>query len=409
VSYFVEAPGIGYNCSEEIFTANSEIIKDLPDSVIVNPSQNDGQNKGIYASFNSDRITMIGQNANNENSDTFLALPLTHVPTNLEEKFEYYGMSVSENPLAFRSMILIVGTEDNTEMNITAKFTVDINVCNGTDTVAEYHCVINKLQTVLIYSINDLTGTKIVTNNEVSVFSGHQAGSVIKEEIAYDHLIEQIPSIEFWGKEHYTVPLGRKYNIKILAAYNLTNVTIYCTNNDGMNSMDGINSMDVINEGDSINKIFSHQEYCAIYSNNSVLVVQFSFDHAQNDGGPMMTLVPATIHYLNRLDFSTIRRSSDNYKNCINIIVMAQYYQPDMMNLIVGGKNISLQSQNISWDPINVDNVVKAYATQVCNIPEGIVRVTHANTSALMTAIAYGFSDSAGYGHPGGLYLKPSG
>jgi len=79
------------------------------------------------------------------------------------------------------------------------------------------------------------------------------------------------------------------------------------------------------------------------------------------------------------------------------------------MNLIVGGKNISLQSQTISWVPINVDNITKAYATQVCNILEGIVRVIHTNTSALMTAIAYGFSDSAGYGHPGGLNLKPSG
>jgi len=327
VSYCVEAPGIGYKHSNETFTTDGKII-DLPDDVIVNPSESGGK-KGIHASFNSDRITMIGQNANNKNSDTFLVLPFIHVHNDTKEKFEYYGMSVSEsNPAVFSSMILIVGTEDNTEINIIAKLNVDVNindtsVCNRTSTniIKEYCCVINKSQTVLIYSKKDLTGTKIVTNNEVSVFSGHQAGSVIEESTReYDHLIEQIPSIEFWGKEHYTVSLGRQYNIKILVAYNLTNVTIYCTNNDS------VNSMDVINERDSISKSFYNEEYCAIYSNNSVLVVQFSFGHAQNDGGPMMTLVPATIHYLNRLDFSTIRRSSDNYKNCINIIVMAQYY-----------------------------------------------------------------------------------
>ena len=71
-----------------------------------------------------------------------------------------------------------------------------------------------------------------------------------------------------------------------------------------------------------------------------------------------------------------------------------------------GITNVSLESQE--WVPIVVNNITKAYATQVA-VPEGTVHITHANSSALMTAIAYGFTRSAGYGHPGGLNLTKSG
>jgi len=79
---------------------------------------------------------------------------------------------------------------------------------------------------------------------------------------------------------------------------------------------------------------------------------------------------------------------------------LAQYYQPDMIYLIAGGVNKSLNTQE--WVPVKVNNVTEAYATKV-NISEGVVEIIHANTSALMTTIVYGFVNDEGYGHPGRL------
>ena len=333
---------------------------------------------------------MISQNVDSLNSDTFLVLPITNAVNNTEE-FVYYGMSVGKSPASFKGKILIVGIEDNTTMKITN------NALYG-NTFKTY--VINRLQSMLIESdskLEDLTGTKIVTNKVVSLFSGHQAGSVIDDDTQeYDHLIEQIPSINYWGREYYTAPLAtrNKYSIKVLAAYDFTSIDVYC--NGSVNNS-------VIHEGNFIIKTFNHQEYCAIYSNNSVLVAQFS--HTENNhGGAMMALVPATTHYLNRLDFSTIQNSSAHYSHYINIIIMEQYYQPEMIYLISGGKNASLQSLNLSPVPINVTGSRKAFAMQV-NVFEGVVHLVHTNHSALITAISYGFSSDAGYGHPGGLKL----
>ena len=347
---------------------------------------------------------MIGQNANSENSDTFLVLPVpVSAPNTINNttEFVYYGVSVAVSVAAHDGRILIVGTADNTTVVITNE-NEDIKVDNNDNcksiSGAMHHCVINRLQTVSIRSHEDLTGTKIVTNREVSVFSGHQAGSVKGTDPSkrHDHLIEQIPSTTFWGREYYVAPLATRslYSIKILAAHNFTGVSIYCNG-----SMEPL----VLNEGNFTIKTFEHQRYCAIYSNNSILVVQFS--HLENDeGGSMMTLVPATTHYLNRLDFSTIQQRSDNYSHYINIIVMEQYYQPEMIYLKTGGKNESLQSKNFSSVRISVNGSHKAFAIQV-NVLEGVVQIIHANSSALITAISYGFAAHACYGHPAGLKL----
>lgn len=39
------------------------------------------------------------------------------------------------------------------------------------------------------------------------------------------------------------------------------------------------------------------------------------------------------------------------------------------------------------------------------NIPKGVVKIIHTNSSALRTTIVYGFGKTEGYGYPGGLKL----
>ena len=404
VPYSIDIPGIQYNSCR---TLTNETRINLPDSVIGARSNSEG----IYANIQSDKVTMIGQNANSENSDTFLVLPVpVSAPNTINNttEFVYYGVSVAVSVLAHYGRILIVGTTDNTTVYITNKnesIELEAQVGNNNDWISItgviHHCVINRLQTVSIRSQADLTGTKIVTNREVSVFSGHQAGSVrgTHRSERHDHLIEQIPSTTFWGREYYVAPLATRslYSIKIVAAHNFTSVAIYCNG-----SMEPLVET-VINEGNYTIETLEHQRYCAIYSNNDILVVQFS--HTENDeGGSMMVLVPATTHYLNRLDFSTIQQRSDNYRHYINIIVMEQYYQPEMIYLKTGGNNESLQSKDLSPIRISVNDSHKAVAIQV-NVSEGVVQIVHANSSALITAISYGFGGHAGYGHPAGLKL----
>ena len=394
VQYSMEAPGVGYYRNGTI-TAGDEVILNLPRSIEVSSVYH--QNKGIYLTTSSDKVTVIGQNLDQRTSDSFFALPLIE----LGNEYVYYGISVREYAGNINSSILIVGTENNTMMKLTVTQSVNIGVGNTIISLTpgiEYSFVINRLQTVYIGSPKDLSGTKIVTNKPVSVFSGHQCGNVPWGVLYCSHLIEQIPPTALWGKVFYIIPLANKtsYTIKTLAAYNSTTINVYCNN-----TMESY----TINEGEFINRISQINEYCAIYSNKEVLVVQLSHGGREDNGNgdPMMTLVPATNQYLNKFDFSTIRNPIESgFNHYVNIIVKEQYYQPNMIYLIAGGVYRSLDTQQ--WVPIQVNNIIEAYATQV-NISEGVTQIFHTNASAQMMTIVYGFNYYDAYGHIGGLHI----
>ena len=394
VYYSIQVPGIGYYHNGTI-TASNEDIVNLPKSVEVSP---DDQNKGIYLTTSSKTVTVIGQNVLLSSTiysvGTFAAFPNSPICTS-GHVLKYYGVSVTERSQMYNSSVLIVGTENNTMMKLTVTQPVTIKVDNAeTDLTPgrQYSFVINRLQTVCVASLEDLTGTKMVTNKSVSVFSGHQM------DINYDYLIEQIPPTISWGRVYYTVPLAtrRSYTIKVLAAYDSTNVDIYC--NDTKYSF-------TINESEFINRTFSLQEHCVIHSSKKVLVAQFALgDSDSGHGDPMMTVVPAINQYTSKFIFSVLRNhKSSSYNHFVNIIVLAQFYQPDMIYLISGGVNKSLDTQK--WVPVKVNNVIEAYATKV-SVSESVAEIIHADTLALMTAVVYGFTQYEGYGHPGGLKLQ---
>ena len=398
VQYSIEAPSISYYLNGTV-SVDDEVILNIPNSIEVESIYD--QDKGIYLATSSDSVTVIGQNQESFTTESFFALPVIE----LDDVYVHYGISVRRTVVhsaTVYSTILIVGTENNTMMTLTVTQYVNIRVGNTVTSLIpgrQYSYVINRLQTVYIVSFEDLSGTKIVTDKPISVLSGHQCGNVPWNVGFCSHLIEQIPPTALWGKVYYTAPLANKrsYTIKVLAAYNSTTVNIYCNYTIESHT---------INEGEFIDSISQMNEYCAIYSNKEVLLVQFSHGGSEdnNYGDPMMTLVPAANQYLNEFDFSTIRNPSySGYEHYVNIIVKVQYYQPDMIYLIAAGVNRSLVTQQ--WVPIQVNNTIEAYATQV-SIPEGVAQVFHTNPTAQMMTSVYGFGRNDGYGHAAGILLS---
>ena len=401
VHYYIEIPGIGYNHNGTVTTSNEAIVY-LPRGAVVS-SLND-QDKGIYLKASSGEVSVVGQSVLHGSLDTFLALPTEKL---CFKEFVYFAMSMPRTIIfvsKYNSSVLIVGTENNTMMKLTVTQPVTIKVDDTYTSLSrgkQYSFAIKRLQTVYVRSFEDLTGTKIVTDKPVSVFSGHQCGNVPFNADACDHLTEQVPPIALWGKVHYTVPLATRKSctIKVLAAYDNTNVDFYCNNT---------RRSFPISEGEHIFRILNYKEYCVIRSSKEVLIVQLShgqvYDYVRGSnavGDPMMTLIPATIHYSNAFSSTTFRDPPQRgYKHYVNIIVLAQYYQPDMIYLISGGVNKSLDTQE--WVPLKVNTVIEAYATTV-TISEGKVEVIHFNTSALMSIVLYGSASYTSYGHPGGL------
>ena len=390
LSYAIEAPGVGYYNAGTISGTGSTVVS-LSSSLITG-SYND-QNKGIYLKTNSTNVVVIGQNDVSYSSDTFLALPTVKMCCT---QYIYYGISVSSG--RYDNVVLIVGTEDNTIMNLTVTQNVYVKINDTVSSLtsgSQYSFIVNRLQTVYIGSSSDLTGTRIITDKPVSVFSGHECGYVLSLSSYYcDHLIEQIPPTTYWGKTYYIAPLqGRSaYTIRVLAAYNSTEVFMDCN---------GAGNFYTINAGNSFT-VTSHHLCCAIHSTREILVAQYSpgSSYDGKTGDPMMMLVPVTDHYSNEINLSTI---SSGYSNYINIIVLKEYYQPSMMYWITGGVKRSLQSQ--SWNTIAFNQVTEAYYTQL-SVSNGPVTIVHTTVNALMSAVVYGFAYREAYGHPGGFSIQ---
>jgi len=399
VFYSIEAPGVEYSYNGTI-TSSSSVIINLPTSVLCS-SYND-QDKGIYLETNSSDIIVVGQNSNSRNGDTFLAIPNIQI-CNFTD-YVYFGISMPST--RYNSVLLVVGTENNTTMKLIVAQSVYVKtslVRSYLTPGSQYSFVINRLQTVYIGSSSDLTGTRIVTDKPASVFSGHECGYVPSGYDYCEQLVEQIPATMYWGKVYYAVPfyITKYYTIKILAAYDYTAVYMYCNN---------VRSYYSINAGKfvAIRKL----GYCAVHSNKEVLVAQISHGYSttrssryssytvwtKND--PMLTLVPATIHYSNEINLSTVQSSI--YRSYINIVVLAKYYQPNMIYLMTSGANISLQSQ--SWTPIYYNSKTEAYGARI-SISQGAAKIVHTNATALapMAAVVYGSKSAPSYGHPGGF------
>ena len=241
----------------------------------------------------------------------------------------------------------------------------------------------------------DLSGTKITANKPISVFTGHRAAYIPYKYGNYGYLIEQIPSTIYWGKVHYIAPLAtrRIYILKVVAAHYNTRIIIYCNNS--------VHYSTTQNEHNYFYTNLENQEYCAVHSNNDIMVAQFS---GRDGEDPSMGLVPATNNYASRFQIpvTPFRYAADSLytQSFINIIVMPQFYQPDKIYLIRDGVKMSLIKQIRT--PIAVNDVVEAYATKVPVLP-GVVEIIHTDEEALMTTMVYGIDQRIGYIHPGGL------
>ena len=148
-------------------------------------------------------------------------------------------------------------------MELTVTQPVEINVDgNATALVpdTQYTFLIDRLQTVFIASVDDLTGSNIVTDKPVSVFSGHEAAKGLGGS-DLDHVVEQVPPTALWDTVHYFAPLANDHpdTIRILAAEDSTKVDLYC---------DNTLVTYFVNEGRSVYATIPSTFYCAIYSTN---------------------------------------------------------------------------------------------------------------------------------------------
>ena len=331
------------------------------------------RDKGIHVTAGDKRIVVYGLNYEQSTSDAFLALPCSRLTV---DQYEYYGVSYSS---FWNSQLLLVGCEDNT-----------------TITIASTTVTLNQMQTYLLETRRDSTGTRIVSNKPVSFFSGSQCTYIPAHKSACDHLTEQIPPTAIWGTRFLSASFSSRMSgeiYRVLTSKPSTNVTVNCS------TYSQPETYSLVIAGAWQEFSTPANSFCIIESNSPLLVVEFGLAHViDNIGDPFMMMVPPIEQYSNTYVFNVLSEFSTNY---VTLFVTPEYFEP--RNVFVD----DMSQEDAVWTTIYcLDGTICGHAAYV-SLEAGEHRLYHNDTLAKIGVAAYGFNTYNSYGYPGGLQLIP--
>jgi len=384
--------------------------------------------KGIQIKAEDNRkIVVYGQHEELASNDAFLALPVITLPPGRRHEYIVASVYGSLPEDVSDSVALIIGTQNDTKITvIPSAFIISIEhpqaplgsffrgLSDDLNTIT-----IDQFQTVYLQvrsGFADISGTRIIANKPISVFSGHECGNVPgpSDPGPCDMLIEQIPPIHTWGTEVVTIPLKTRQAdlLKVIAAQDSTVVNITITDVDT-----GAVTADlsfILNSGGF--REITIGEYTLIQSNYPISVFQFSRSW-QTDGvqksDPFMMYVPPFDQYRNSYVVATApfdpsledvvsgvyRGPYDNYTN---LVVPAKYFDVNLLML----NNHTANTSDFAVIK-KVDNSIWGYGAQLL-LDEGAQIISHQDPDAVIGITLYGFSNQMSWGYTGGVGLAPT-
>ena len=356
-----------------IATPNETTTVEIPNTFeVVSSSERD---KGIRVSAGDNRIVVYGLNFNVFTSDAFLALPCDRLPV---EQYEYYAISYTDGSNRL-SHILIVGCEDNTMVQI------------GSAVVN-----LSRMQTYFFEDTNDVTGTKVVSNNPIVVYPGHECTFIPPTAFACDHITEQVPPTLIWGSQFISASFNGRSSgelYRVLASEDATTVVVNCS------TFSQLQTYNLSSAGSWQEFSTLAMSFCTIDSNKPLLVMEFSLGNQLDSvGDPFMMMVTPTEQFSNNYILNVLPDFSTNY---ITVAVTPDDFEP--RNIHVDDVDL----ENATWNTVYCsDTTVCGYVTYVTLTP-GEHRLYHSDVSAHIGVSAYGFNSFNSYGYPGGLELMP--
>ena len=382
----------------------------LPESLEL---QNNGdRNKGIWIrSFNTNnKVAAFVLKEGARVSGGFLALPCHHYD-NLNQ-YTYYAVSYlwgNRTNYGSKGGVLIVASANNTQIRITPSQAIDIpydlrsasdprRSINAGDS---YTVTLNKLQTFEFESIADLTGTKLVSNQPITMISYHECVDIPIGVAFCDYIVEQLPPTVTWGRLFLVTSLhtrlaGERY--RVTAMHNSTSVLIQCSSQSvQISSVHQTSIVFLRYAGQSQEFPVDANRFCSVQADKPVLLVQFSTGYSLDRvGDPFMLNVPPVEQYSNNFTI----RAYQYFQNHLTLTVHVSHFDPS--HIYVSGYVLPRSS----WSPIYCStSTICGYGARI-SVRSGTHFVYHSDPLAKLNVFAYGFEYHTAYGNPVGMELN---
>ena len=318
-------------------------------------------------------------------SDAFMAWPVDALGT--EHVVAAFG---GGNGLR-SSQLGVVATQNATTVTIIPSvsfasftagvpFNITLNAGQGYQLESGTGLTINQLA-------KDLTGSIVTANKPVAVYGGHRATVVPEGFTAANHLVDQMPPIDTWGRRYVTVPFATRANgdrFRFIAGTDGTEVRVagalVATLDRGK-----FHEMVLVNRSEIVS---NHPIQVAQYANSS------TFDSTTGD--PTLMIVPPVEQFLSSYTVAAPTTTASPAfvwdTNFVNVVVKAG----DVGSIELDGAVIN----PALFLPIDTSGY---FGAQVPVAPGS----HHLEADQPFGVYSYGFDQFDAYSYPGGLNFSP--
>ena len=315
-----------------------------------------------------------------------------HYQSTQNAVYRYFAVSAPPDLPRMNSVVSIVSTADDT--TVTIKLTADATVNHTYTKGSTITIQASRNQSIPIISANgDLTGTEVISNKPLAVYSGHECATIPTRKRYCDQIVEQIPPTSSLGTRYIASPFAGRQGgavIKIVATNNQTAVTIKC---------DGSISNVLLNISQSYLFTTPPNKACYIAASQPILVAQLSTGKGDElFGDPSMVILPPIEGFSN----SSIVYSFGNDRAIRNYIslIMGETAVKDAC-ITVDGLGIS------RTDIISVAiNETSSFNVVRISVSPGIHKVR--SSCGVVGVLAYGSGPSTAYAYSNfvqGMYV----
>lgn len=299
----VEIPGLRFNKDVRV-PAGSVVSMDIDSAAQVRIDEG-VERLGVHVTSDVP-IAVYGLNRRFQTTDTYLALPVSVLGQ------EYMVMGYQQKAEDLLSQVAVVATEDETALTIIPS----VETSGGNKAGDPYRIRLNKGDVYQMRpkydrkSTCDLTGTFIRSDKPVAVFSGHNCAYIPNEVSFCNHLVEQLPPVNTWGRQFYVGNLANRSrsSFRVLASRDSTKV------------FRNFRPIAVLNAGEHY-ETHDLTGPTQITATNPVLVALFSQGSQNGDGlgDPMMILVSPTQQFMTSYRFAT--PVDGTWRHYVNVVV----------------------------------------------------------------------------------------
>ena len=347
------------------------------------------RNKGIFIQSNDEPAFVIVETFFNfVNYGAFLAYPCFTIES--ETRYEYYVISTDDPRNNFLSQVLLVGCDNDTIISVTPTQTVDIPLDTQSPSAVSsialgatsHDFTLHQMQTLLISSLDDLTGTKIVSNKPLTVISGHECASIPENGTGCEPFAVQVPPASTWGNRFLLAPFAGRNSPQYFRIISSEPTTLTYTCGFSTDVAENITDF-----------LISTSDYCFLRSEKPILVVELSVSvEVDRRGDPAIALVSPIDQYVSETTFFSLP-TNDFPNNYISVTVLAEHF--DTSAILFDGAPITCQWEEILLPSGDIEGYGCSQSVLSGDTSPQQHTVSHSN-NGLISVLAYGFSTFPG-------------